>query len=131
MKKIISEFKEFAIKGNMLDLAVGVIIGAAFKSIVDSIVNDILMPVVGVLIGGTDFSALSVDVGGASIKYGMLVQNVVNFFIVAVCLFALVKSVNMLKRKKPEDEAEEKPEEKPADIILLEEIRDAIVSAKE
>lgn len=131
MKKIISEFKEFAIKGNMLDLAVGVIIGAAFKSIVDSIVNDILMPVVGVLIGGTDFSALSVDVGGASIKYGMLVQNVVNFFIVAVCLFALVKSVNMLKRKKPEDEAEEKPDEKPADIILLEEIRDAIVSAKE
>lgn len=131
MKKIISEFKEFAIKGNMLDLAVGVIIGAAFKSIVDSIVNDILMPVVGVLIGGTDFSALSVDVGGASIKYGMLVQNVVNFFIVAVCLFTLVKSVNMLKRKKSEDETEEKPEEKPADIVLLEEIRDAIVSAKE
>ena len=90
MKKIIAEFKEFAIKGNMLDMAIGVIIGAAFKSIVDSLVNDIFMPFVGVLIGGRDFSGLSLKIGEATINYGMLIQNIVNFLIVAVCLFMLV-----------------------------------------
>lgn len=127
MKKVIEEFKEFALKGNMIDLAVGVIIGAAFKAIIDSIVNDILMPLIGVIIGGYDFSSLSITVGGASVRYGMLIQNVVNFMIMAVCLFAFVKAINAFKRKKPTEEVEA-PEEKAADIVLLEEIRDAIVS---
>lgn len=129
MKKIIAEFKEFAMKGNMLDLAIGVIIGAAFKAIVDSIVNDILMPLVGVMIGGYDFSGLSIKVGSAQIMYGSLIQQLVNFFIVALCLFALVKGINVLKRKK--EEAPAPAPEKPADIALLEEIRDTLAVIKE
>lgn len=131
MKKIIAEFKEFAIKGNMLDMAIGVIIGAAFKSIVDSLVNDIFMPFVGILIGGRDFSGLSLKIGEATINYGMLIQNIVNFLIVAVCLFMLVKAVNMLKRKKEEVEAEPVEEKKPEDIQLLEEIRDVLSVIKD
>ena len=131
MKKIIAEFKEFAIKGNMLDMAIGVIIGAAFKSIVDSLVNDIFMPFVGILIGGRDFSGLSLKIGEATINYGMLIQNIVNFLIVAVCLFMLVKAVNMLKRKKEEVEAEPEAEKKPEDIQLLEEIRDVLSVIKD
>ena len=131
MKKIIAEFKEFAIKGNMLDMAIGVIIGAAFKSIVDSLVNDIFMPFVGVLIGGRDFSGLSLKIGEATINYGMLIQNIVNFLIVAVCLFMLVKAVNMLKRKKEEVDAEPVEEKKPEDIQLLEEIRDVLSVIKD
>ncbi len=129
MKKIIAEFKEFAIKGNMLDLAVGVIIGAAFKTIVDSIVNDIIMPLIGILMGGTDFSKLSIGIGGAQVMYGSLIQNIINFFIVAFSLFVLVKTVNIFNRKKEE----EVPvvEEKSADIVLLEEIRDTLTAIKE
>ncbi len=130
MKKIIAEFKEFAMKGNMLDLAVGVIIGAAFKAIVDSIVNDILMPLVGALMGGYNFASLSIKVGKAQIMYGSLIQQIVNFFIVAVCLFALVKGINALKRKKEEETPAPAPE-KPADVVLLEEIRDTLAAIKE
>lgn len=128
MKKIIAEFREFAIKGNMLDLAVGVIIGAAFKAIVDSLVNDIIMPLIGILMGGKDFSKLSIGIGGAQVMYGSLIQNIINFFIVAVSLFVLVKTVNMLHRKK-----EEEPviEEKPTDIVLLEEIKNTLIEIKE
>ena len=85
MKKFFAEFKEFAIKGNMLDLAVGVIIGAAFKTIVDSLVNDVFMPLVGALIGGYNFTSLAINVGEASITYGNLIQNIVNFIITAFC----------------------------------------------
>ncbi len=128
MKKIIAEFREFAIKGNMLDLAVGVIIGAAFKAIVDSLVNDIIMPLIGILMGGTDFTTLSVGIGGAQVMYGSLIQNIINFFIVAVSLFVLVKTVNMLNRKK---EDEPVVVETPKEIELLEEIKDALVAIKE
>ena len=108
----LEEFKEFAIKGNALDLAIGVIIGAAFKAIVDSIVNDIIMPFVGILMGGKDFSALSFKIGEAQIKYGSLIQTAVNFLIVAFCLFLLVKFVNKLKSgfaAKQEEIAQEAP----------------------
>ncbi len=130
MKKFLNEFKEFAVRGNVLDLAVGVIIGAAFKSIVDSVVNDIFMPAVGILIGGHDFSALSVTVGTATIKYGSLIQNIVNFVIVAFCLFLFVKFFNKFKngiaiKKHNEEKAEE--EKKDENILLLEQIRDALV----
>ena len=124
MKKFISEFKEFAIKGNMLDLAIGVIIGGAFNTVVKSIVDDVIMPFVGILLGGKDFSQLALTIGEAQIKYGMLIQNLVNFLIIAFCLFLVVKAINSLKRKK--EVVEEKVEEtkKADDIVLLEEIRD-------
>ena len=125
MKKFISEFKEFAIKGNMLDLAVAVIIGGAFNTVVKSIVDDVIMPFIGILLGGKDFSALSLTIGEAQIKYGMLIQNFVNFIIIAFCLFIIVKAINSLKRKKEVIEEIKEPE-KPADIVLLEEIRDSL-----
>lgn len=128
MKKFFSEFKEFAIKGNMLDLAIGVIIGAAFKSIVDSLVNDIIMPFVGILLGGKDFTSLIWKVGDAEIKYGSLIQNAFNFLIVAFCLFVLVKSINKVKNGiiPHKEEIEEAPAPKPDDVLLLEEIRDSL-----
>ena len=135
MKKFFEEFKNFALKGNMLDLAIGVIIGASFNSVVTSIVNDIFMPIIGIIIGGTDFSALSVTVGSAKIQYGLFVQNVVNLFIVAFCLFLIVKAMNSVKSKleaakkvEEAEEAEEKPAEKSEEVILLEQIRDSLVS---
>ena len=130
MKKFFSEFKEFAIKGNALDLAIGVIIGAAFKAIVDSIVNDIIMPFIGILLGGKDFSGMAFKIGEAEIKYGSLIQTAVNFLIVAFCLFLLVKFVNKLKDgfAKKEEKVVEEPAEpvKSEEVILLEQIRDAL-----
>ena len=126
MKKFFSEFKEFAIKGNMLDLAVGMIIGASFNAIVKSLVDDIIMPAVGLLIAKKDFSSLAVTVEGATIKYGMLIQNLVNFIITAMCLFLVVKALNKFRRKKEEPQ-EEAPAEKAEDIVLLEQIKDALV----
>lgn len=136
MKKFFSEFKEFAIKGNALDLAIGVIIGAAFKAIVDSIVNDIIMPFVGILMGGKDFSALSFKIGEAQIKYGSLIQTAVNFLIVAFCLFLLVKFVNKLKsgfaaKQEAEEKAEEAPAAKSDEVVLLEQIRDSLNNLKQ
>ena len=130
MKKFFSEFKEFAVKGNGLDLAIGVIIGAAFKAIVDSIVNDIIMPFVGILMGGKDFTALMFKIGDAQIKYGSLIQTEVNFLIVSFCLFLLVKFVNKVKngfaaKQAVEEEKEEEPV-KSDEVKLLEEIRDAL-----
>ena len=95
-----SEFKEFIMRGNVVDLAVGVIIGGAFGSIVTSLVNDILMPIVGAIIGGIDFSGLSITIGNANIMYGNFIQNVIDFLIIAACVFVLVKAVNKLTKKK-------------------------------
>jgi large conductance mechanosensitive channel len=94
-----TEFKEFAMKGSVVDLAVGVVIGAAFGKIVDSLVNDIIMPIVGILIGGYDFSKLSVKVGEAEIKYGNFIQTTLNFVIIAFVLFIVIKAINKMKRK--------------------------------
>jgi large conductance mechanosensitive channel len=94
-----TEFKEFAMKGSVVDLAVGVVIGAAFGKIVDSLVNDIIMPIVGILIGGYDFSKLSVKVGEAEIKYGNFIQTTLNFVIIAFILFMVIKAINKMKRK--------------------------------
>jgi large conductance mechanosensitive channel len=93
-----SEFKEFAMKGSVIDLAVGVVIGAAFGKIVDSLVNDIIMPIVGILIGGYDFSKLAVKVGEAEIKYGNFIQTSLNFIIIAFVLFMVIKAINKMKR---------------------------------
>lgn len=135
MKKFIAEFKEFALKGNMVDLAIGMIIATSFNAVVKSIVDDILMPLFGIILGGKDFSGLALKFGDAQIKYGMLIQNLINFLIIAFCLFVMVKIMNRLKNPllKEEDSPEEEPQEekKPDDIVLLEEIRDALLKSKE
>ena len=107
----ISEFKEFAMKGNVLDMAVGVIIGGAFGKIVSSLVDNVLMPIIGVLTGGVDFSALSVKVVDAEVKYGMFVQNVIDFLIIAFCIFLMLKGINKFNRKKKAEP--EQPAAKP------------------
>lgn len=117
-----TEFKKFISKGNVVDLAVGVIIGSAFGKIVTSVVNDILMPLIGIVIGGLDFSNLALEVGDANIKYGVFIQNVIDFLIVAFCIFCFVKIVNRFTKK----EEEKKEKKKDEQIILLEEIRDLL-----
>lgn len=121
------EFKEFISKGNVLDLAVGVIIGGAFGKIVTSLVDDIIMPFIGLIIGGLDFSGLSIVIGKATIKYGMFIQNVVNFLIIAFSVFIIVKAVNKVRRIKPEEKEEEPVVEAPSkEEALLAEIRDLL-----
>ena len=96
MKKTMKEFKEFISRGNVIDLAVGVIIGAAFGKIVTSLVNDVLMPLIGILFGGLDLTNLTFKLKDASINYGAFLQNVIDFLIVSACIFVLVKFVNKL-----------------------------------
>ncbi len=117
------EFKDFISRGNVMDLAVGVIIGGAFGNIVTSLVSDVLMPIVGILIGGHDFSSLSIGVGESKIMYGAFLQNILDFLIIAVCILFMIKLVNKLfHKKKQEKEAPKKSEE----TLLLEEIRDLL-----
>ena len=127
MKKFIGEFKEFISKGNVLDMAVGVIIGGAFGKIVTSLVNDIIMPLVGIVIGGHDFTGLTLNVGNASIKYGTFMQNVVDFLIVAFCIFVFIKIKNKFKKKEVKKEEVAK---KSDEVVLLEEIRDLLKANK-
>ena len=125
MKKFFGEFKEFISKGNIVDMAIGVIIGSAFGKIVTSLVNDIFMPIIGVIIGGLDFSNLSIKVGNSAIMYGSFIQNIVDFLIVALCVFILVKIINKLHFKKKEETVKEEPK-KDEKTLLLEEIRDLL-----
>ena len=118
---IVKEFREFAVKGNVVDLAVGVIIGAAFGKIVASLVGDVVMPLVGTLMGGVDFSNLAVTVGSAKISYGKFIQTCVDFVIVAWVIFLAVKVINRLKREEPAA-----PPAPPRQEQLLEEIRDLL-----
>jgi large conductance mechanosensitive channel len=132
---MMSEFKDFAMKGSVVDMAVGVVIGGAFKSIVTSFTNDILMPPVGLLLGGVDFSALSLTIKEAageaeavSINYGVFINSVIDFIIIAFAIFLVVKAMNhaMEMSKKQEEEAPEAPPEPTKEEVLLTEIRDAI-----
>ena len=118
---MLEEFKKFISKGNVVDLAVGVIVGGAFSSIVTSLVNDVIMPLLGIIIGGIDFTGLVLKVGDAQIKYGAFIQNVINFLIVSFCIFMVVKFMNKLStlKKKEEKKEEEKPVEKVSEEILL------------
>lgn len=129
MKKLIKEFKEFINKGNVVDLAVGVIIGTAFSKIVTSLVNDMLMPLIGVIIGGLDFTSLSIKIKDANIMYGSFIQNIIDFLIIAFCVFMFVKFINKITIKKEEPKKVEKPK-KDDQIILLEEIRDLLKDNK-
>ncbi|MGN1311943.1 MAG: large-conductance mechanosensitive channel protein MscL [Bacilli bacterium] len=127
MKKIIKEFKTFIERGNVIDLAVGVVIGSAFSKIVSSLVDDLLMPIIGIIIGGIDFSNLTIKVEDSIIKYGSLINNIINFFIISFCIFIIVKFINKLTSKKKEEEEEKK---KSDEVLLLEEIRDELKKKK-
>ncbi len=122
------EFKEFISKGNIFDMAVGVIIGGAFGKIVTSLVNDIIMPLVGIIIGGHDFTGLVAKVGDAEIAYGTFIQNIVDFLIVALCIFIVVKAMSRFKKK--EEAAPEAPAEPSEEVLLLREIRDSLKKNK-
>ena len=115
-------------KGNVLDLAVAVVIGAAFGKIVTALVKNILTPLIGIVSGGLDFGGLKVTVGSAELTYGVFIQAVIDFIIVAFCVFMIVKAVNKAQAAvtAPEEEPEEEPEQTPEDIQLLREIRDAL-----
>lgn len=128
MKAFIEEFKAFAVKGNVVDLAVAVVIGAAFGKIVSSLVANIIMPIVGIILGGIDFSTMSTQVGDAQITYGVFLQSVVDFVIVAFVIFLVVKAISKAQKLGAEEEApaEEAPAEPSEDIKLLREIRDSL-----
>ena len=139
MSNFIKEFKEFAVKGNAIDMAVGVIIGGAFGEIVNSIVNDIIMPPIGWLIGGVNFSDLKVELpkvvldsgielAPATINYGSFVQTIINFIIIALCVFMMIKGLAAMKKSKKEEEdaAPTAPAEPSAEEKLLTEIRDLL-----
>lgn len=135
---LLSEFKEFAVKGNVIDLAVGVIIGGAFGKIVSSFVNDVVMPPIGLLIGGVDFKDLNVvlkdattnaageEIAAVTLNYGMFIQNVVDFTIIAFVIFLAIKGINNMNKKKVEAPAPPPPPEPTPSEKLLEEIRDLL-----
>ena len=136
----ITEFKEFALKGNVVDLAVGIIIGGAFQKIVDSLVKDIVMPVVGKVVGGVDFKHLYLNLGDKTyesleaaekagaplVKYGVFINTAIDFLIIALAIFVAIKAMNRLKRTEPPPPAP--PEAEPEDLKVLKEIRDALKS---
>lgn len=123
MKKFFGEFKEFISKGNVMSMAIGIIIGGAFTAIVTSLVNDIITPLIGIILGGIDFTGLSVTVGSASLAFGAFIQAIINFLLTAFVLFLVVKGLNKMNKKKEEAPAPAEPsnEEK-----LLTEIRDLL-----
>ncbi|WP_298974239.1 large-conductance mechanosensitive channel protein MscL [uncultured Fusobacterium sp.] len=129
--KLVDEFKAFVMRGNVLDLAVGVIIGAAFGKIVASLVNDIFMPIIGMIIGNVDFTTLEIKIGEpvegaeqAAIKYGMFIQEIINFLIIALCIFMFIKLINKVQKKK--EEAPAPAPEPTKEEVLLTEIRDSL-----
>ena len=135
IKGFFGEFKEFISRGSVIDLAVGVIIGGAFTSIVNSLVNDIVMPAIGWLIGGTDFSDLKIvitpgtdEVAEAAIRYGNFIQNIVNFLLVAMVIFMVIRFINKFRRKK--EEAPKAPPAPSKEEVLLTEIRDLLKDKK-
>lgn len=134
MKSFLKEFKEFISKGDVMSMAVGIIIGGAFTAIITSIVNDLIGPIIGMICGGIDFSGLAIQVGDASLMVGNFIQAVINFLITALVLFCILKTFNKakekmdaLKKKEEEKAAEEAPA---ADIVLLTEIRDLLKNQK-
>lgn len=126
--KIMKEFKEFVMRGNVIDMAVGVVVGGAFKAIIDSLVADIIMPLIGMITGKVDIASLSVKVGDAELMYGSFLQQIINFLIIAFSIFMVVKSINTVHEKflKKKEEEKEEEEEKPGTEELLAEIRDLL-----
>ena len=134
-KGFIAEFKEFAMKGSIIDVAIGMVIGAAFSAIITSLVEDIIMPLLGIIIGKVDFAALSITIGSAQVMYGEFIQSCVSFLLIAFTIFMCIKAANKartaLERKKEEEAVEEEaPAEPSEDIQLLTEIRDLLKEQK-
>jgi large conductance mechanosensitive channel len=134
MKKLLDEFREFALKGNVLDMAIGIIIGGAFGTIVSSLVKDVIMPPVGMLLGGVDFSDIKIPLRAAeagreavTMNIGVFLNNVISFLIVAWAVFMLVKGVNMLRQRFEKEKAAAPPPPPPPSEQYLKEIRDALV----
>lgn len=128
-KGFIAEFKEFIARGNVIDMAVGIIIGGAFTGIVNSLVNDIIMPTMAIFTGKVSFNALVLMIGNTVIPYGNFIQNIVNFLIVSFAVFVMVKSINNMRRKQEaelEPEAPAAPPEPSEEVMLLREIRDSL-----
>jgi large conductance mechanosensitive channel len=128
---MMKEFRDFAMRGNVVDMAVGIVIGAAFGKIVTSFVNDVLMPPIGIALGGVDFSDLAMtlkaasgDVAAVTVNYGSFIQTVIDFIIIAFAIFMVVKAMNSMKKKEAEKPAA--PPAAPADVVLLTEIRDLL-----
>lgn len=118
---MVQEFKDFLMRGNVMDLAVAVVIGAAFGAIITSFVNDILMPIIGALLGGVDFTTLSITVGDAVIAYGNFIQVTINFIIIAFVIFLIVKAFTRMQKQEEEDAPPPGPSE---EVVLLTQIRD-------
>lgn len=129
VKKNIEEFKKFISRGNVFDLAVGVIIGGAFSSIVTSLVNHILTPLLGLIMGGKDFSTLAITFKNTRIEYGAFIQSIIDFLIIAICIFIFIKFINKLMNIKKKEEKKEIPK-KSEEVLLLEEIRDLLKQDK-
>jgi large conductance mechanosensitive channel len=130
---IVQEFKDFAVKGNVVDIAVGLIIGAAFAKIVTALVSGVITPPIGVLLGGVDFSDLVLVIKAATdeapavlVSYGAFIQTVIDFTIIALAIFLVIKGINRLKRKEAEEAVAEEPPAPPAEQVLLAEIRDLL-----
>ena len=128
---MMSEFKSFAMRGNVVDMAVGIVIGGAFGKIVSSFVNDVLMPPIGMMMGGVDFSELAVvlkeasgEAAAVTLNYGMFIQTVLDFLIIAFAIFMVIKAMNNMKKK--EEEAPAEPPKPSAEVELLTEIRDSL-----
>ena len=133
---MMTEFKDFAMRGNVVDMAVGIVIGGAFGKIVSSFVKDVLMPPIGLMLGGVDFSDLAVTLKDATegaeavlLKYGVFIQSVVDFLIIAFAIFMVIKAMNSMKKEEPAPEPEPEPGPS-AEQVLLTEIRDALRTAQ-
>lgn len=124
--KVINEFKSFISRGNVVDMAVGVIIGGAFGKIVTSLVNDVLMPIIGIILGGLDFSNLTIKFNDATISHGLFIESIIDFLIVALCIFVMIKFFEKFKKKEEIKEVTKPSEE----VELLKEIRDLLKKKK-
>lgn len=125
-----SAFKDFISRGNVVDMAVGVIVGGAFGKIVTSLVNDILMPIIGVVLGGLDFTELSIKVGASTVAYGRFIQTIIDFLIISLCIFVIIRLFEKVKRKEAVKEEKVIEVKKSEEILILEEIRDLLKDKK-
>jgi large conductance mechanosensitive channel len=123
---VFAEFRKFIAKGNVIDLAVAVILGAAFTAIVTSLTNDIIMPFIGSILGGIDFTSLSIQVGEATVAYGLFIQAIINFLLIALVLFFMIRSINKMQERSKKEEAAAPPPEPSDEVKLLSEIRDLL-----
>lgn len=126
IQSFVDEFKKFAMRGNVVDLAVGIVIGAAFQKIVTSLVNNIIMPLIGALMGGVDFTGYAITIRQSEITYGVFIQSILDFLIVALAIFVAIKVMNEFQKKENEKPEEAKVAEPTEEVLLLREIRDSL-----